>query len=205
MRKFFSAILAVLLLLNFGVLGLNAQAVELESGEAVKNEKIAAGSSRSIWVRENGTIATVGGVGGKTNEWKNITQVAAYNHIVGLKEDGTVVVDGYVPGAYNMKNWTGIVEIDANENNTIGLTSDGTVVVTGYNTYGQCNVSNWTDIVDVEMGYRTAYGLKSDGTVRAAGNNDIKQCDVESWSDIIAISAGNFHLPDKQGQTRPLG
>ena len=105
-------------------------------------------------------------------QWKDIIQIAAYNHTVGLRADGTVVAAGKVPGKDNIATWTTIIDIDASANNTIGLTSAGTVVCTGYNTYGQCDVSSWTDIVDVAVGYRTAYGLKVDGTVVAAGSND---------------------------------
>ena len=97
MKRLISAAMVLLCILSTGVFGVYANATD-NNGEGAAPElkmgMIAAGASRSIWVRENGTVATVGGVGGITNEWKDVIQVAAYNHVVGLKKDGTLVATG---------------------------------------------------------------------------------------------------------------
>ena len=184
MKKLIALILALCMVFSLSICAYAEEEITEEETAAeqdapeLKMDSLTAGTTRSIWIRDNGSIATVGGTGGKTNEWRNIVQIASYNYAVGLKDDGTVVVEEGVQSAYNIRNWTNIVDIDTNENNTIGLTDKGSVVVAGYNTYNQCNTSSWTDIIDVAMGYRTAYGLTSDGTVRAAGHNGARQCDV---------------------------
>ncbi len=120
-----------------------------------------------------------------------------YDHIVGLKSDGTVVAVGDNEcGQCNVSDWTDIVAISAGNSYTVGLKSDGTVVAVGDNYEGQCDVSDWTDIVAISAGENYepyTVGLKADGTVVAVGNNNYGQCNVSDWTDIVAISAGEKH------------
>ncbi len=158
---------------------------------------IAAGNYHSVWVRNNGTVGSVGKMESgrvQTQDWADVVKVAAHEKTIALLSDGTVVTSDGVPGSNSIANWVDIVDIDLNYCNTIGLTKAGTVVCVGSNTYNQCSVSSWRDIIDVAMSTRTAYGLKSDGTVLTAGSNHGWQRDVENWTDIVAISAGNYFV-----------
>ena len=121
-------------------------AAEADQAETspLKQDNLAAGTTRSIWLRSNGTVASVGGTDSKTGEWRDIRKISAYGHAVGLRNNGTVIAEKGILGEKNIRNWVSIVDIDTSENNTIALTENGTVVVAGYNTYGQCNTSTWT-------------------------------------------------------------
>ena len=116
-----------------------------------------------------------------------------YDHIVGLKSDGTVVAVGSnYDGQCDVSDWTDIVAISAGGNfkpYTVGLKADGTVVAVGSNYYGQCDVSDWTDIIAISAGEFHVVGLKFDGRVVAVGDNKYGQCNVSDWTDIVAISA----------------
>lgn len=156
---------------------------------------------------------------GDTNieNWRDVTAISksAY-HVVGLKEDGTVIVKGRddfrltIPNKYrgtyysdiittcnygqcNVDNWIDIINIQTNKKHTIGLRKDGTVVAAGDNSYAQCNVENWTNIIDIYALYEHTIGLKKDGTVVATGNNKYGQCNLESWNNIVCISAVDTH------------
>lgn len=117
-----------------------------------------------------------------------------YDHTVGLKSDGTVLVVGdnrY--GQCDVSEWRDIVAISAEAYHTVGLKADGTVVAVGDNLYDQCEVSGWRNIVAITVNDAHTVGLKSDGTVVAVGNNMDGQCEVSGWRNIVAISAGDDH------------
>ena len=122
-----------------------------------------------------------------------------YSHIVGLKEDGTVVAVGSTRSdACDVYEWTDIVAVSAGGSHTVGLKADGTVEAIGENDNGQCDVSDWKDIVAVSAGRNHTVGLKEDGAVVATKYTGDKkfyygQCDVTSWTDIAAVSVGYFH------------
>ena len=126
----------------------------------------------------------------------NITSItlaagAGASHIVGLRNDGTVVAAGWNKyGQCNVDGWKDIVAVAAGAHHTVGLRSDGTVVAVGSNEYGQCDVDGWSDIMSVAAGFFHTVGLRRDGTVVATGLNDCGECDVDSWSDIVAVTAG---------------
>ena len=159
---------------------------------------VAAGSSHTVGVKANGTVAAVGYNGdGECNvsDWEDIVAVAAgFNHTVGLKADGTVAAVGdNRNGQCNVSDWEDIVAVAAGFNYTVGLKADGTVVAVGDNRNGQCDVSAWRDIVAVAAGFNYTVGLKGDGTVVAIGDNEDGQCDVSDWEDIVAVAAGGSH------------
>ncbi len=104
--------------------------------------------------------------------WTDIVDVdtLVYNHVIGLKSDGTVVAVGQnQDGRGDVTEWTDIVAIATGSYHTVGLRSDGTVVATGNNGYGQCDVSDWKNIVAVYASDILTVGLKEDGTILAAG------------------------------------
>lgn len=117
-----------------------------------------------------------------------------FEHVIGLKSDGTVVAIGNNETLQcEVKDWSNIVECSAGAFHTLGLKSDGTVVAAGNNYYKQCNVGDWSNIVAVSAGFSHTIGLKSDGTVVAVGENKYGECDIEDWNDIVAVSAGTYH------------
>ena len=121
------------------------------------------------------------------------TLAAGWDHTVGLKADGTVVVVGWNWGGQcDVSGWTDIVAVAAGGYHTVGLRTDGTVVAVGVND-GRCDVSGWRDIVAVAAGEYHTVGLRADGTVAAVGDNEYGQCDVSGWRDIVAVSAGWRH------------
>lgn len=96
-------------------------------------------------------------VSDEISKWNNITAVSVgENHIVGLKEDGTVIstdrfhypeTGNFVP--YDPADWTDIIAIAAGNDFTIGLKSDNTLVAAGNNNYGQCDVQDLKQIKEI--------------------------------------------------------
>ena len=165
---------------------------------------VAVGEKHIVYLKSDGTVdasaAYIPNDAGQKNVegWRNIVAIAAGDHTVGLKADGTVVAVGdNGSGQCGVSNWTHIVAISAGDNHTVGLKSDGTVIAVGSNEFGRCGVSDWSDIVAISAGKYHTVGLKSDGTVVATkytgGGYYHGQCDVSDWKDIVAISAGGGH------------
>lgn len=130
-----------------------------------------------------------------TGEWIDFIAIAGgFQHIVGLKKDGTVVATGENDyGQCNVADWKDIAAISVGQSYTAGLRKDGTVVATGRNDEGVCNVADWRDIVLIHAGRNHIAALRKDGTVVATGENDYGQCDVADWRDIVDISPGTKH------------
>ena len=112
-------------------------------------------------------------------------------HIVGVKNDGTVVATGdNTNGQCNVGNWRDIVSVAAGYMHTVGLRFDGTVVATGYNAHGECNVGEWKNIVTIIAGNEFTLGLLSNGTVIATGlfeSSNFVDYDFSSWANIISV------------------
>lgn len=112
--------------------------------------------------------------------WTKTKQVSAGTyHVLGLKEDGTVVCVGGQPGdgACNVSSWENIVQIVGAGYHSIGLKKDGTVVATGNNDYGQLEVSSWLDVTAISGGRYHTIALTSDGKFLAIGSNKFGQLD----------------------------
>ena len=147
------------------------------------------------------------------SSWKNVVAVSGGSkHIVGLKEDGTVVAagDNYF-GQCNVSQWKNIISIATGYNHTVGLCKDGTVVATGnrdrdyhHNIVGgdACNVDRWKDIVEIAAGEWLTVGRKADGTIVMAGehtdpskvfgssaNKGLEMRSISNWPPVIAIAA----------------
>ncbi len=116
-------------------------------------------------------------------------------HIVGLRNDGTVVAIGSdIDKRFgDYWEWTNIVSISTGMHHIVGLKANGNVIADGENIDGLCNVCSWRKIVSVSSGSYHIVGLTEKGTVVAVGNNKNGQCDVSKWSNIIAISTGLYH------------
>ena len=103
--------------------------------------------------------------------WENIAKISAFNHVVGLRTDGTVVAAGENKyGECDVEDWTDIIDIAVSEDFTLGLRSDGTVVAAGSNLYGACEVRRFADIVQIEAGRFFSVGRTAQGTLQFAGD-----------------------------------
>ena len=132
--------------------------------------------------------------------WTGITQLAECGErnapvsvLMGLKEDGTVVMAGLDYFPRNPVDWTGIRSIHEGEYAIGAIREDGTALFYEENpeyNYGQYNTTAWTDLTRLALGLNHTAGLRSDGTVYAAGRNDAGQCEVGGWTDVVYIAAG---------------
>lgn len=131
-------------------------------------------------------------------------------HVVGLKNDGTVLSEGrkvrwfhlslstYDTNDYygqcEVQSWRKITAVAAGEYHTVGLRSNGTVVTVGL-VHEKSIVSDWTDIAAITAGNLYTAGLKKDGTVVLAGRLYYDfEAHTSSWKNIIAIAGGEYHL-----------
>lgn len=164
-----------------------------------------------IAVKEDGTIALPSyamdepmGWIDEALAWDNILKATSYGygesaHIVGLKNDGTVVAAGNNEyGQCNVSDWENIIAIDVGRDFTVGLRDDGTVAIAGkltalgledrhsIKTVDAASLG-WRDIVAICAGSSdNLIGLKSDGTAVAVG------FDLSEWKDIVAIDATDY-------------
>ena len=151
--------------------------------------------ANSMAVKRNGTIiSTDDDPTSDIYKWRNIVGISSgYNHTVGLKKNGKVVITGSYFYQEDVDDWENIVDISAGGDHTVGLKKDGSVLAMGDNSEGQCDVDDWKDIITVCAGDYHTVGLKEDNTVVAIGKNLYDQCNVDDWKDIVAISAGKNH------------
>ena len=126
----------------------------------------------------------------ESEQWTDIVAICSdFDHYVGLKADGTVLVASYDnKDIYDVSGWTDIKAVATGVSHVIGLKKDGTVIA--IERYGRMSdVADWKNITAIASGSWHVVGLKADGTVVAAGKNDESQCDVADWTDIVSISA----------------
>lgn len=133
----------------------------------------------------------------KLKSWNDIISVSVKgDFVIGLKDDGTVVIAGKVPEYYvGTKTWDDIISISAGEQYIIGLRTDGTLVAQGHNGDKQADIDDWHDIVAVSTGWRHTVGLKSNGQIYITGFGSKRQLEEianhkKDWTNIINISAG---------------
>lgn len=148
-----------------------------------------------LGLKADGTVAGVfGGVSSDIPDWTDIVSLAtSLEYAVGLKSDGTVVVDNIGSSHFDVSQWSEIVAVAAGRFHVVGLKADGTVVATGNNEKGQCDVDHWTDIVAIAAGQSHTVGLRADGTVVAVGDKSHGECMVSGWTDVTQIAAGYLY------------
>lgn len=128
-------------------------------------------------------------------EWSDIEDiVACKDFTIGLKKDGTVVVEG--EGESNVeaiKQWQDIVAIETDgftPNHIIGLKRNGTLEILAKYTNQIYEVSEWKNIKKVVSCFLYAAGLKEDGSVIVTtARMDRLNKRVKSWRNIIDIAA----------------
>lgn len=166
----------------------------------VSRNMIAAGSSFTAGICKNGTLLITDhslmtprrrGVA----TWKNIVSVAAGDyHVLGLKEDGTVVAAGRANrNQCNTAHWRNIVAISAGANHSAGLTADGTVKITEY-TQAQ-EAMRWKNVVSISAGADFTLALFRDGSVEMCCSNSFirNKYHITDWQNIVAVCAGDNH------------
>ncbi len=142
----------------------------------------------------------------KFHDWNNLCEVKAhYDSIVGLKQDGTVIVTGNNNYAKGVSKWTNIVSVYIDFKLLIGLRADGTLEVLGNkdvkNKLSKIkNVINF-DITSVE--YHANYDITteyemvlvtSDGNVKHLATKDFSKDLAEELAEVnnaITISIYN--------------
>ena len=182
----------------YGALGDYKDSHELSKllWDKVADRKVVDAAMMVAAVKNDGSVAIAGQtyssddeIAKTLSEWEDIIAVSVCSkHVVGLKENGTVVIAGKKNNIiHNVSKWENIVAISTGPNHTVGLKADGTVVATGLSFgYGSCKVEDWKDIVSVYAGRDYTIGLKADGTVVYTREFDHAK-EVSEWEDIIAI------------------
>ncbi len=160
------------------------------------NQYVAAGSTFTVAITENGSCVKTGKNAPDISTWKNIVFICSNGkNVAGIKNDGTVVCTN---AALKVSTWKEITMLDYNSEDPftgehiVGLRRNGTVLATGSNKYGECNVTEWDSIVDISAGFTHTVGLRSDGTVVAVGDNTYGQCETAEWTDIVDVAAARY-------------
>ncbi|TJX12745.1 chromosome condensation regulator [Tissierella creatinini] len=154
---------------------------------------VSAGVGFVSGLKSDGTVISTDESGADYNSvknWENIKAISAGQHLIGLKQDGTVVATAFVDDGDesflgDVSSWVNIISVSAGYNSSVGLKQDGTVVATGWRDYLYSSVYDWKDIIKVYNGGNYAIGLKKDGTVVTTSEAP----DLSKWKDISAIAA----------------
>lgn len=126
----------------------------------------------------------------KPELFKDIVKIdTAYDLLVGLKSDGTIVGTNFIfEGMFEFKadsvsEWTGIVDIAViGETGVFGLKEDGTVITNCTNETMLDAIKDWKNIVALYSGEYHIVALRNDGKLLTAGNNEYGQCNVGDWN-----------------------
>lgn len=169
---------------------------------------VATSDHLTVDVRRDGTVWVAGSPfywdQTSVENWRDIVDVSmGWNHIVGLKADGTVVCEGN--NEWNqclVSDWTDILSVSTGTKHTLGLKADGTVVAAGSNRdmfsghSGQLDVHGWTDITSISAGHIVTLGLKADGTLVVTGKHYGDLDTVSQWTDIRQPKVPEYPLSD---------
>ena len=145
---------------------------------------------RIVALKSDGTVMTTC-EDWNVSGWSDIIAISANDeNVIGLKSNGTVVVDSIKKDKkWKVRGWSNIVAIDADSEKAVGLRTDGTVVSTDL-----VSPDNWRNIVAVFCAYGHVAGITADGSVFVTGKDNYCQEDVDSWSDIVTISMTDTHI-----------
>lgn len=127
------------------------------------------------------------------SDWKDIVQIDAHHHVVGLKSDGTVVATGdNTYGQCNVREWTDIVQISCEYDRTVGLKSDGTVISTQEDYgYGYLSFEKWEDIVQIVATGANVFGLTENGQVLfSRENTSTGNFSMDNLVDVVELKGG---------------
>ena len=196
----------------------NHIAVDSEEFRAMQKANahtIAAGWDVAARIRTDGTVSVISAPDvtwtsyDSVEEWTDIVSIdAGFDHLFGLKSDGTVVFAGaksYGEDWCDVSSWTDIVAIACGPHHVLGLRANGTVLAVGDSSdywvknTDLCDVSNWSDIKAVGASAMVSMGVKTDGSVAVKG--DLSYNPYQGWKDIVSV-AGEYQFMiglDKDG------
>lgn len=124
--------------------------------------------------------------------WTGVVDISAGKSLIGLREDGTVLVAGYRNEEYSMvETWRDIIAISAAAYQVVGLKRDGTVVGLGNNMFHQLEFSDWSDIVAIDTQSYLTIGLKAEGTLVMVGDSKasgVSVPDISKFDDLYVPS-----------------
>ena len=177
------------------------QECRLELAKLQQATTISAGIRSSVGMIRNGKVYLVGddyySWKSELDTWNDIISISVKgNFVVGLNDDGTVVMAGKVPEYYvGTKTWNDVISISTGQQYIVGLRSDGTVVAQGHNGDHQVDIDDWTNIVAIATGWRHTVGLDSDGEIHITGLGSDRQLNYievhkDEWKNIVDIDAG---------------
>ena len=177
------------------------QKCKLELARLQQATTISAGIRSSVGMIRNGRVYLSGddyySWKSELNTWSDIISISVKgNFVVGLNEDGTVVMAGKVPEYYvGTRTWNDVISISTGQQYIIGLRKDGTLVAQGHNGDGQVNIDEWHDMIAIATGWRHTVGLNSKGEIDIVGlgsENQLKEIidHRDDWTNIVAIDAG---------------
>lgn len=153
--------------------------------------------SYNIFLQKNGTLTPVRIKGWEeANEWNNIVQFCtAEGHMVGLKEDGTVVAVGSNDyGECEVSEWNNIVAIQASSGCTFGKKADGTFVIA---TNDKALERSFNTIVNGESLTATA----DESAAPSAAGDLMAEIETASQEEkTFAIGENSFAFIDSRGQ-----
>ncbi len=159
---------------------------------------LAGGSTSSLALLENGTVAAWGLAASVPTGLTGVKQIASGPlHFLARKTDGTVVAwgDNTYGNATVPPGIDNAISIAAGEKHSLVLRIDGTVTAWGDNSFNQTTVPpTATGVRAIAAGYDHNLALKADGTVIAWGRNDAGQTTVPAGlTGVTAIGAGAYH------------
>ena len=156
---------------------------------------------------ENGDVYIVGyrsdeiaaEIKSKADEWVNLKAISTggsspgyqgRGHVVGLKEDGTLVAAGDKNSGQcevTGPEWSNLVAVSAGDYHTVGLREDGTIVSTLSDEdeiYEKLKDLPNNKIVAVSAGFVFTLVLTEGGDVRGSGNYRQGQIETSNWANI---------------------
>ena len=170
-----------------------------------------AGWRFTVGLTKNGELQFAGLAQNLINEfmsdkeaWKDVIKISASGgepkgkqrgkgHVVGLKQDGTLVAIGdneYGQCDVNGDEWKDIIKVAAGDWYTVALTKNGKVLITGQNKENTYYINDekrktWENIKDIAAGYGQTLVLKDDGYIDVMGfDDDFKISDALRWNDL---------------------
>ena len=158
------------------------------------------GDGNLIGLKTDGTVVgtdchSLFGLGLEDPRWNNIKMISTNGvHIVGLKNDGTVVTvcrssnSDAKTVSYYVEEWSDIVSIETLKPFiVVGLKSDGTVLAAGnIMKVGQCE--SWRNINSIFNAGACIVGLNDEGKPFTTGE---KHYDIEDWNGIVDVVASH--------------
>lgn len=121
----------------------------------------------------------------------NAVAVSASEHVLALRDDGTVVAwndQGQTAVPAGLSN---VVAVSSGSGHSLALRSDGHVFAWGSNSFGETNVpANLTNAIAIAAGSSHSLALRADGTVSGWGYNAYGQASPPpGLSNVVGITA----------------